>query len=75
MSISLFEILQEKKEFPSSGATVRTDSATENAIEHGISLQRTIGTTCAIEYLLAHGVPRQITQRVLTQPERRRSQA
>ncbi len=75
MSIRLFELLQETREFPSSGASARIDSSTENTVEHGIDLQRTVGTICAIEYLLAKGVPHQIARRVLTDPERRRSSA
>ena len=73
MSITPFELLQETNDSPSSGSSARTDSVTENAVEHGIRLQRTLGTACAIEYLRAHGVSHHISYRVLTKPERRRS--
>ena len=75
MSISFFELMQETKEIPSAGTRTREDFITQNTVDCGISLQQTVGTACAIEYLLGHGVPRQITQRVLTAPERRRSHA
>ncbi|MFZ3002504.1 MAG: hypothetical protein WA071_19470 [Undibacterium umbellatum] len=75
MSISLFELMQETKEFPSTGTRNREDFITQNTVDRGISLQQTVGTACAIEYLLGQGVPRQIKQRVLTDPERRRSHA
>ncbi|WP_232063286.1 hypothetical protein [Undibacterium sp. KW1] len=73
MSASHLKFLQNIEEVKTPNIHSRTDSATETKVEHGISLQQTVGTACALEYLRAHGVPRQVTQRVLTQPEHRRS--
>ncbi|MFZ6654020.1 hypothetical protein [Undibacterium sp. TJN19] len=75
MSISHLNFLQNFEEVTTSNIHGRTDSATETKVAHGISLQQTVGTACALEYLRAHGVPRQVTQRVLTQPEHRRNGA
>ncbi|MFZ6876578.1 hypothetical protein ACO0LF_31460, partial [Undibacterium sp. Di27W] len=72
MSISHFTFLQNPEHSTNSEVMDRVDSATEAKVEHGLSLQQTVGTACALEYLRAHGVPRQVTQRVLTMPECRR---
>ncbi|MES2049080.1 MAG: hypothetical protein V4447_11820 [Pseudomonadota bacterium] len=42
-------------------------------INRGVGLQNSVSTMCAMEYLHSEGVPRQIAQRVLSQPNKRRS--
>jgi hypothetical protein len=62
-------------EAESHGIAQRRDVVTERAVNRGISLQYSVGTLCAMEYLRAEGVPRSVAQRVLSEPNQRRRRA
>jgi hypothetical protein len=57
----------------SPGSVQRHDVLTEQAVERGISLQYSVGTLCALEYLRAEGVSHSVAQRVLSEPAQRRN--
>lgn len=57
----------------SPGSVQRHDLATEKTVERGISLQYSVGTVCALEFLQAEGVSHTVAQRVLSEPARRRN--
>ncbi|MFZ6645037.1 hypothetical protein ACO0LO_04930 [Undibacterium sp. TJN25] len=57
----------------SPGSVQRHDLAMEQTVERGISLQYSVGTLCALEFLQAEGVNQAVAQRVLAEPTRRRS--
>ena len=50
------------------------DSLTAQDIATGISLQRTYGTTCAVEFLSGKGIPAKVIQRVLLPASKQRKQ-
>jgi len=53
----------------------RVDSARSEIVDRGIEVQASLNTLCAVEYLKSHNIASHIIQRVLLQPERRRSAA
>lgn len=64
--------MQATTEAESHGIVQRRDVLTERAVDRGISLQYSVGTLCAMEYMRAEGVPRSVAQRVLSEPAQRR---
>ncbi|MES2073441.1 MAG: hypothetical protein V4488_24015 [Pseudomonadota bacterium] len=57
----------------SPGSVQRHDLVTANTVERGISLQYSVGTLCALEFLRAEGIDHGIAQRVLSEPTQRRN--
>jgi hypothetical protein len=50
----------------------RRDQLTAAAVDRAIALQDSMGAVCALEYLLAYGVPTVVAQRVLCHRSKRR---
>ncbi|MFZ6656965.1 hypothetical protein [Undibacterium sp. TJN19] len=48
----------------------RTDFHTAEHVNTGLHLQSTVGTLCALEFMKTRGVPNQVTERVLLQPQK-----
>jgi hypothetical protein len=48
----------------------RTDLSTAEHVNTGLHLQSTVGTLCALEFMKTKGVPDQVTERVLLQPQK-----
>jgi hypothetical protein len=53
----------------------RVESARTEIVDRGIEVQASFSTLCAVEYLKSHNIAAHIIQRVLLQPEQRRSAA
>ncbi|MDY7537362.1 hypothetical protein QN372_19445 [Undibacterium sp. RTI2.1] len=69
---NLKQVNTDSSELSSIGHAQRRDFITEKTVDSGISLQSSLGTLCAIEYMKSEGVPGSVTQRVLSQPAQRR---
>jgi len=64
--------MQATTDIESHGIMQRRDLVTERAVDRGISLQYSVGTLCAMEYLKGEGVSQSVAQRVLSEPSQRR---
>lgn len=51
----------------------RRDLARRDIVDHGISMQESHNTMCALEYLKSHDIDARVIERVLLEPQRRRS--
>ncbi|MES2319104.1 MAG: hypothetical protein V4631_16630 [Pseudomonadota bacterium] len=51
----------------------RQDMRRRDIVNHGISVQESRNTMCAIEYLKSHDIAPEVIERVLLEPQRRRS--
>ncbi|MES2324318.1 MAG: hypothetical protein V4633_18850 [Pseudomonadota bacterium] len=51
----------------------RQDLRKRDIVNHGISVQECSNTVAAIEYLKAHDIDADVIERVLLEPQRRRS--
>ncbi len=51
----------------------RMDVHRRDIVDHGISVQESCNTVAAIEYLKAHDIEPHVIERVLLEPQRRRS--
>jgi len=51
----------------------RQDLRKRDIVNHGISVQESSNTVAAIEYLKAHDIDADVIERVLLEPQRRRS--
>ena len=52
----------------------RQDIRRHDIVNHGISVQQSSNTVSAIEYLMSHNIAADVIERVLLDPQRRRSQ-
>jgi hypothetical protein len=51
----------------------RTDARSRDMVDHAIAVQESTSTMSAVEYLKSHGVACHVIERVLLEPQRRRS--
>lgn len=51
----------------------RLDERRRDIVNHGISVQESSNTVSAIEYLKAHDIAAHVIERVLLEPQRRRT--
>lgn len=51
----------------------RRDARRRDIVNHGISVQESGNTRSALEYLKAHDIDPQVIERVLLEPQRRRT--
>ncbi|MES2902012.1 MAG: hypothetical protein V4723_19960 [Pseudomonadota bacterium] len=63
---------------PANGPTsaprnLRHDARCRDIVNHALAMQQGATTLCALEYLKAHGISAAVIERVLLEPQRRRS--
>ncbi|WP_426194022.1 hypothetical protein [Massilia sp. DWR3-1-1] len=51
----------------------RTDARSRDMVDHAIAVQACASTMSAVEYLKSHGVAHHVIERVLLEPQHRRS--
>ena len=53
-------------------ANLRHDARRRDIVNHGLAMQQSANTICAVEYLKAQGIAAAVIERVLLDPQRRR---